>query len=100
MLFAKLEEGGDRKELPREVDFAAVFPSSTARNGFMEEQFAAGYHLGEEGTWEDDEGGHWCVIAKATTLERSALCESLAVLRASAERHGGDFDGWQSPVMK
>lgn len=99
MLLQKLKEAGDRPEAPREVDFAATFPSDSGRRAFMEEQFALGYHLGEEGTWEDNHGGCWCVISRDTSVELGVICQLTAALRESARRHGGDLDGWQTPVI-
>jgi hypothetical protein len=97
-----LEKQGDVHEIPRKVDHWLEFPSQEARaaaRGTLEAiEFAV------EGEYESDEAGaplpHALVVSRVDSVEMHSINGVTLELARLAEEHGGNYDGWESPVTK
>ncbi len=98
-LMKKLTELGDDHTKSRTVEFAVLFASNEARKAFIDEIAAADYLPTETEAWESG-GQFWCELGKETSIEPDVFYTKTAYLRRIAQKHGGDLDGWQTPVMK
>jgi hypothetical protein len=101
-LLTTLEKHGDRAEAVRPVDFAAWFPTETDRTSFIESIALNGYAKTDPGTWEPDAQPrqYWCEVKKETSIEASTIAKHCACLREQASIWNGEFDGWQTPIVR
>lgn len=95
-----LRKEGDVPTKVRSVDFAARFQGESDRAAFIREVADDRYVPTSQGAWEDDEGGHWVELGKASTLVPGDILAKVRFLTEVAERHGGEFDGWACSVEK
>lgn len=97
-LLGILSQKGDDHSKPREVDFAARFPTADSRRQFISTVLANGFYTREEGsTWEypDD---FWCEVVLMTPIEDVVIAEQSLYVRKTADTFGGQFDGWACHV--
>lgn len=91
-----LRKQGDRHEIPRIVDFTVVLPDQDAAQTALAEAEAAGF------THSPDPNSDPLVLElqRQTAVTREALVPQLIALTSLAEKHGGTFDGWGSPIAR
>ncbi len=95
-LWFKLYQLGDNPELPRDVDFAAFFPSAERRTAFVAEAGSNGFSFRDQ-TPEHD-GQFWCEATKFIPIAPEAIVPECIFIDETARRHGGEFDGWACHV--
>ena len=101
-LLRHLASVGDKAELARPVDFAANFPTSEGRDSFLAAVSLMAYRSSAKGNWETLDGPNrfWCEVVTTSDLSAPTMANRCLYLRQEAQRAGGDFDGWSSPVVK
>jgi regulator of RNase E activity RraB len=99
-LMQTLKQQGDNFAIPRPVDFSAFFDSAEAREAFLSEVEKQGFALGAGGKWQSEDGQFWCELVKTTSVEPNVIAQETLYLRETAQKHGGTFDGWATPVAK
>ena len=97
----QLAEGGDNLETPRDITHFAFFPSAKEREEFKAWCPANGFEVVEEVGEDDDEDETFGMTFKhhgpATPDEVS---ERTMLAQEGAEECGGQYDGWETALMK
>ncbi len=98
MVIEQLEENGDVLTEPREIEHLAYFPTRGAMEAFIE-------WLGENGfdVMDADAGGEGrfaVEFSKVSAIEIDAIYEQTCGATVAAEELGGEYDGWQTRVIK
>jgi uncharacterized protein (TIGR01619 family) len=97
-----LKERGDALTKPREVDHWAYFPSASARDAFVEKTLAAGFSLrsASENDRSTSAGNRFVAqLYRSTVPEAGDMTEATLALSELAAEFGGEYDGWESPVV-
>lgn len=94
-LIETLEEHGDDLR-PRPVNHWAYFPTAAARDAFVAAVRELGFRLenGSEGSVEPMPFG--ANVVREDSVELDDIHEVVVTLIELAERHGGDYDGWET----
>ena len=98
-LLEVLTEQGDTLTLPREVQHWIYFPSEESRTLFGHEASNVGFKIGHE--CQSDVQGDWAfglTVFRTQPIEQERIDETVLELLRLAERFGGEYDGWESPV--
>lgn len=95
MVLRSLEESGDAPEVPRPVDFFAIFAAPEPAEAAAAELRSAGHQVT---TQRDDEGEYVLTSVLVTAVAPPALHDLTWSVRELVERHGGAYDGWGSPT--
>lgn len=97
-----LEKQGDVHELPRKVDHWLEFPSAEARAAARGTLEAIEFAI--EGEYESEEPGaalpHSLVVSRVDSVEMHSINGVTLELARLAAEHGGNYDGWESPVTR
>jgi hypothetical protein len=97
----QLQDHGDNGEIPREIEHLAVLPDAASRDRFVEWCGANGFEVTDAAKERDPEMEGFAVefthTGPAITEE---VWEKTMLATEGAEQCGGEYDGWQSPVMK
>lgn len=95
----ELMEHGDQLETPREVLHWAYFPDTDSRQAFIDRVKEGGMEV--DGLTEpDEEADAYGVTVKLDhALDGEFLDDLTCGLLDIAEEHGGEYDGWESPVV-
>jgi hypothetical protein len=97
-----LEKSGDVHEIPRKVDhwleFASPETRAAARSTLEAIEFAV------EGEYESEEPDaalpHSLVVSRVDSVDMHTINGITLELARLAQEHGGNYDGWESPVTK
>jgi hypothetical protein len=95
-----LEENGDSLAQSRRVDHWAYFDSAEARDAFAEWVVAQGYQIGKDCLPSEKSPQHGVQFFHSCAPRPFAINEHTAALRAKAAELGGDYDGWETAVIK
>lgn len=97
----ELQEHGDNGEIPRPIEHLAILPDAEARDQFVEWCSENGFTVTDNAADLDDEtdgiGVEFNHVGPAVTEE---IWEKTMLASEAAERFGGEYDGWQSAVIK
>jgi regulator of RNase E activity RraB len=94
-----LEREGDDLTTVRKIDHWIYLPDQNAAGDFLAAARSLGYR--EESPPERASGPLPCLvcISKHTSAQVADVNETTMELLDLAQRFGGDYDGWESPVM-
>ena len=104
----QLRAHGDSLEARRPVDHYIYFPDAATRDGFLEAAAQRGF-AGEPSDKQAEapaEGGgevalRFCAhLARMDSVDLSHIHDVVLDLRALAEAHSGEYDGWGCPVVR
>jgi hypothetical protein len=97
-----LEQSGDVHEVPRKVDHWLEFPTPEARAAARSTLEAIEFAV--EGEYESDDAGaslpHSLVVSRVDSVDMRTINGISLELARLAQEHGGNYDGWESPVTK
>ncbi|MBS1711517.1 MAG: DUF695 domain-containing protein [Armatimonadetes bacterium] len=99
-LHNQLRKNGDVFSIPREVDFACIMRKWDNVGPFLAEAATMGFVCPTPPEKSGSKGEYWCVFVRTTSIEPEVVCQLSLDLKEVAEKYGGEFDGWASPVMK
>jgi hypothetical protein len=95
-----LEKHGDVHEIPRKVDHWLEFASPEARAAARGTLEAIEFSV--EGEYESEEAGaelpHSLVVSRVDSVDMHTINGITLELARLADEHGGNYDGWESPV--
>ena len=93
-VFKALKARGDDLQLPRQIDHFAYFKTDAVRNAFASFVWRKGFTVGPMSTSLRD-----TLSITFHRLDRPDDINDITVeLDRTARQHGGDYDGWESPV--
>lgn len=90
----RMQRNGDDLTLPRNIDFAAVFPSEDAAQQFANHFRALGYETSVDLTRTDEEFPWDVVVVKHMVPTHDAIGSFEDSLQDVANTFGGRNDGW------
>lgn len=93
-----LENAGDDHSIPRPVDHWVYFDNLEAAVGFKD--WAVEFGLEEVCSVQAVEKGHLVRLKHVGTIELNALSRITLALTHKAIGAGGDYDGWETQVMR
>jgi hypothetical protein len=94
-----LARHGDRPGVPRPVEHQVAFPDRTGRDAFLAELAAQGYEVRAVRDDGPPPNCHAAQLVRAGPVTLSAIHEVTWALRQAARRHGGEYRGWEAPVV-
>lgn len=95
-----LREHGDLLVTPRRVDHWAYFSTPMARQRFVDGAVLEGFEL--DATTDDNDLPRvfGAQVFRTDPVELEAIHAVVMKLVALAERNGGDYDGWETEIVK
>jgi len=94
-----LAERGDVHSIPRDVDHWIYFESAADRASFLNDVLGEGFTVRSQ--WDDDEvaGRPFGVqVFRHQIVDFDTLAWTVRDLFRRAERHSGDYDGWETSI--
>jgi uncharacterized protein (TIGR01619 family) len=98
-VFEALKERGDNLTEAREIDHWAYFPTDEARSAFIARAAALGFELRCTSEPEKEGERFGAQIFHVARPSPDAIDDVTVRLFALAEELGGDYDGWETPVI-
>jgi hypothetical protein len=95
-----LEEAGDDMKTPRPIEHYAYFPDSTTRRQFVDWLRENDFELDELLVPNDDHPKPGVKFSRISTPELDEVYDQTCLASQGAEECGGDYDGWESQVVK
>jgi len=95
-----LEEAGDTLDTPREVAHWAYFGDAADRTAFIGEVKKLGFAIGEQADDAEGELSLSVSFTRRDAVELDAIYSVTSELDALCTAHNGQYDGWESPVVR
>jgi len=94
-----MKREGDSQAIPREVMHWIFFETADRRRLFRSEAEALGYRINSEHEAETS-APYSIAVSRIQSIEQDRIDETVLELLRLAQRFSGEYDGWESPVMK
>ena len=94
-----MKREGDSPAIPRDVMHWISFEAADCRNSFRSEVEALGYRIDSEYEVETSTP-YSIVVTRQQSIEPNEIDGTVLELFRLAQRCSGEYDGWESPVMK
>jgi hypothetical protein len=91
---------GDQLVTPRRVDHWAYFPTPEARQRFTDGALLAGFQSDATTDDNDPPNVYGAQVFRTDPVELESIHAVVMTLVALAEQSGGDYDGWETEVVK
>jgi regulator of RNase E activity RraB len=99
-MMSELEAAGDDASKPRDIVHVAYFSDAQTRDKFVARAQQNKFQLVDKTQFEHEgETIHVARVSRHSALEPDAISEAGALLDELAEALGGEYDGWESPVV-
>lgn len=95
---ASLIAAGDPLTKARQVDHWIYFPTAAARDRFLGEVFPLGFSLDDAHDEGDPPLPSLARVMRVDQVDLASIHAVVMTLFTAAQRHGGDYDGWECPV--
>jgi len=96
-----LQKAGDRLEKPRQVDHWIYFKNDIDLNCFTSYAKQNGFKIEESGKLDTTAPmGYKLRISRVDSVGLTTICKVTSELRKQAKRCNGDYDGWETFVIK
>ncbi len=96
-LIEQLRALGDQLEKPRTVNHWIYFDSATSCNQFKDNVQQAGFRIENQ---DSEDNKHSLRISRDDVVQFHAISEVTDYLVAVSEEYEGDYDGWETKVIK
>jgi uncharacterized protein (TIGR01619 family) len=93
-----LKRKGDDHAIPRQVMHWVYFPTSESQSSFSKAAADAGFVVESEYELEPDDRRFCVRVYRVQSIQQSEIDEATIQLLHLAHGHGGDYDGWETPV--
>jgi len=97
-LIHTLAEHGDLHDVPRPIEHWVYFKSEAGRESFKPAVTELGFTIESESVTED--GALSLRIIREDTIDMARIDELVLTLCKLAEENDGDYDGWETPLVK
>lgn len=94
-----LQSHGDEPEVRREIDHWAYFPDERSRAAFLAFVDGLGFRVRHVSDPDEETDRFAAQIFREDRSSFSEINDVALQLQREAERCGGDYDGWESPVV-
>ena len=96
----RLEEAGDKLEKERQVDHWIYFGTDKDRQGFIEYALKNKYKIEDSDKVNQGSFSFQLHISRTDKVDLPNINKITLALRKEAEKHKGDYDGWETFVIK
>ncbi|HEY0648244.1 DUF695 domain-containing protein [Phenylobacterium sp.] len=97
-VLARLATDGDDGAMPRSIDHLAIFPNRAAGDGFATEMAAQGFKVEAKRYNPDDRKQY---LVNVSRVDRPVEIDRVVeILFNSAQKRGGEYDGWETEVVR
>lgn len=96
----QLEKQNDALHIPREVRHWLYFKDEESRGAFKKEVTKSGYQIAEENQLEEQEYGYQLLISHISAVDLDTINKATTRLLTAAQAVGGNYDGWETAVIK
>jgi hypothetical protein len=95
---SNLRKHGDNSKTPRAIEHYAYFPTDELRASYRDFIISLGYQVEREDFGAGDDGKIVIVFSKVQAP--IAIDKETALLDDHARQLGGDYDGWETKVIR
>lgn len=95
-----LEEAGDSLSTPRDVAHWAYFAAAGDRSAFVSDVKKRGFAIGEQADDADGELTYSVSFTRRDAVELDTIFGVTTELDALCATHNGEYEGWESPVVR
>ena len=95
-----LKEGGDDLSQPRKADHWIYFKSPKDLDAFVNAIRNENFHIESSDLISANEFPFQLHISRMDYVDLMSINKVTMLLRETAKLHGGDYDGWESPIIK
>ncbi len=97
-----LEQHGDALSVPRPVSHWAYFPSEESRAAYIAQAILIGFESKDTSIREDDASAnpYGVQLERIDAVDWESINDVTLSLFALAQEHGGDYDGWETLIVK
>lgn len=95
-----LNERGDDGKESRRIDHWLYFPNKQSAADFLIWAESNGFTEDSEHSHNTDDGEYCVRLYHRGTVTLSDITNHTIRLQAKAKEHGGNYDGWETPVIK
>lgn len=95
-----LEHNGDALTEPREIDHWAYFPDAAARDAYVAEAAGQGFKLRVLSQADDEDPRYGAQLWREDVPSPREIDGITIALLNIAEKHGGEYDGWECVVVR
>lgn len=96
----KLQEAGDKLEKERQVDHWLYFPNENARKCFVDQCIKNKFKIESKQKLPSGEMPFHLQISRTDKVDISSISAITIELRKQAAKCGGEYDGWETFVIK
>ena len=94
-----LQKRNDKLSVPREVAHWAYFPDRAKRNIFVSKAESLGFVYRQDIDSGPENDGWGAIVVRIDPVDYWSIADAALVLYDLAEKCGGDYDGWEAPVV-
>ena len=99
-VITSLNEHDDQLDVPREVAHWAYFPEENARNTFVTRSQSLGFALRNSSSPESSDDPWGATVTRVDPVDYWSIADATLALHDLAIELGGEYDGWETPVVK
>ena len=96
----KLRDEGDQLESQREICHWIYFTSADTRSSYQTKAEQLGYSFYDQTDPDEERDNYGLVLAREDAADYASINEATLTLFDLAEELGGEYDGWETPVVK
>ncbi len=96
----RLVSAGDKLTKPRPIDHWLYFKNKSGRDSFIKYAEGMGFKVAGTDFIKDSELGYQLHLFKSSSIDLGALSSLTMLLRKKAKELNGEYDGWESIVVK
>jgi hypothetical protein len=96
---AALAAEGDPLTKARQVDHWSFFPTAEARDQFIAEVVPLGFTASDTDAEGEPPNTFCAYVSRVDHVDLESIHGVVMTLFLAAERHGGEHDGWECPVV-
>lgn len=96
----KLEEHGDRAEVPREITHILYFKDTKEMKKFLKAVKKEGFMPDMDSLELNEDGYYTCLINHTEAVELPIINSMTDYLITIAEKYEGIYDGWETSIIK
>ena len=96
----QLRQAGDKLDKPREIEYVFYFADEKGRESFINAVASQGFKAEKQYVKEDPKKPYQVVLTRVGVVEVSEISQTTLELKKKSEQFGGDYDGWNTVLVK
>jgi uncharacterized protein (TIGR01619 family) len=100
-VITQLRQAGDKLDKPRDIEYVFYFADEKSRDAFIKAVAGQGFEVEKEYVKDDPKKRPYRVIlARAGMVDVSDISQVTLELKQKAQQFAGDYDGWNTVLIK